>query len=408
MRQINDQIHQHLFELSQLKELSQLTFETYLARGSMGLPPRQAESVEYAYNTAKLYAQSLNGWLLLMGGYGCGKTHLAAAIANFAVSLGVPALFLTVPDLLDSLRFAFDDPQATFEERFEEIRRVNLLVLDDFGTHNATPWAQEKLFQIINYRYINNLSTVITTNLLLDQIEPRIRSRLEDEKLVNRVTILAGDFRRPATDHGHHELSSLQLLNELTFEKFDFRKNEKLSADEINNLMRAYEEAQDFAQRPSGWLMFLGDHGCGKTHLAAAIGNYRQELGDQPIFVSVPEMLDELRSTFNPESSIRMDRRFEEYKTAPILILDALGTQSSTPWAREKLYQLFDYRYFSRLPTVITTQVQIEDLDSHLRSRLLDTRLCTLFAITAPDYRGGGQRKPRPKTSRRTTPSRGK
>jgi DNA replication protein DnaC len=44
-------------------------------------------------------------------------------------------------------------------------------VLDDFGTQNATGWAQEKLFQIVNYRYINKLSTVITTNLALDEIE---------------------------------------------------------------------------------------------------------------------------------------------------------------------------------------------------------------------------------------------
>ena len=56
----------------------------------------------------------------------------------------------------------------------------SLLVLDDFGTQNATGWAQEKLFQIVNYRYINKLSTVVTTNLALDEIEARIRSRLAD------------------------------------------------------------------------------------------------------------------------------------------------------------------------------------------------------------------------------------
>jgi DNA replication protein DnaC len=101
-------------------------------------------------------------------------------------------------------------------------------------------------------------------------------------------------------------------------------------------------------------------------------------------------MLDELRATFSAESNVRLDQRFEEYKTAPLLILDDLGTQSSTPWAREKLYQLFNYRYFAKLPTVITTFDQIEEIDARLLSRMLDTRLCTLFAILAPDYRGGG------------------
>ncbi len=124
-----------------------------------------------AFNQARHYAQSLNGWLLLQGGYGCGKTHLAAAIANYAVGMGVPTLFLTVPDLLDTLRFAYNAEDTTFEERFDEIRNAKLLVLDDFGTQNATGWAQEKLFQIVNYRYINKLPTVVTTNLLLDEIE---------------------------------------------------------------------------------------------------------------------------------------------------------------------------------------------------------------------------------------------
>ena len=88
---------------------------------------------------------------------------------------------------LDSLRFAYADPETTFEQRFEEIRNADLLILDDFGTQNATAWAQEKLFQIINYRYINKLPTVITTNLMLDEIEGRIRSRLQDDEFVNHM-----------------------------------------------------------------------------------------------------------------------------------------------------------------------------------------------------------------------------
>jgi DNA replication protein DnaC len=136
-------VRERLFSLSHLDELKNLTFETFQPRGQVGLGERQAHSLEIAYNTAHQYAASLKGWLLLQGGFGCGKTHLAAAIANFAVSMGVPTLFLTVPDLLDLLRFSFDSADVTFEERFEQIRSAALLVLDDFGTQSATPWAQE-------------------------------------------------------------------------------------------------------------------------------------------------------------------------------------------------------------------------------------------------------------------------
>ncbi len=165
--------------------------------GPGGAGGDQVNSLKYAFSQAQHFAQDLKGWLLLMGGYGCGKTHLAAAIANFAVNLGVPTLFLTVPDLLDWLRFSYDSSEATFEQRFDEIRNIALLVLDDLGTQNATPWAQEKLFQIINHRYASQLPTVITTNLDLDEIDGRIRSRLEDPELVTLVNINAPDFRSP-------------------------------------------------------------------------------------------------------------------------------------------------------------------------------------------------------------------
>ncbi len=140
--------------------------------------PCKPNSLERAFNQAQQYSRKLDGWLLLQGGYGCGKTHLAAAIGNFAVGLGVPTLFVTVPDLLDLMRQSYGDKEMGFEERFDEIRRAPLLILDDFGTQNATPWAQEKLFQILNYRYINHLALVVTTNLSLREIEGRIRSRL--------------------------------------------------------------------------------------------------------------------------------------------------------------------------------------------------------------------------------------
>jgi DNA replication protein DnaC len=178
-----------LYSMSQLNQLRELTFENFETRGHIGLGGMQADSLEFAFSKAQQFSQKLQGWLLLQGKYGTGKTHLAAAIANFVLEVGIQPMFITVPDLLDTLRFAYQDPEATFEERFEEIRQAPLLIMDDFGTQNATAWAQEKLFQIINYRYVNKLPTVITTNLSMNEIEGRIRSRLEDPELVSRATM---------------------------------------------------------------------------------------------------------------------------------------------------------------------------------------------------------------------------
>lgn len=398
-RQINQQVRQRLFTLSNLEELSHLTFENFNPRGRSGLWPQQATSLEQAYNRARAYAEKLHGWFLIRGKTGSGKTHLAAAIANFAVSMGVPTLFITVPDLLDMLRSAYSDPESSFEERFEEISRASLLVMDDFGTQNATPWAQEKLFQILNYRYINKLPLVVTTNLFLSEMESRIRSRLEDPELVDIINISAPDYRNPKGDYGYHELSTLGLMHQMTFASFDLRKNEGLETEDQKSLERAFQAAREFAENPHGWIVFTGPYGCGKTHLAAAIANYRTEVDAPPMFVIVPDLLDHLRATFSPGSSVFLDRRFEEVRSAPILILDDLGTQSMTAWVREKLYQLFNHRYLAELPTVITTADFKEDMDPRLRSRMEDRRICDLYAITAPSYRGSAH-KPARRSSR--------
>ena len=360
-------------------------------------------------------------WLLLEGGYGCGKTHLAAAIANETVSRGIPTLFITVPDLLDSLRFAYNNPETTFETRFEDVRNVALLVLDDFGTQNATPWAQEKLFQIINYRYTNKLPTVITTNLILDEIESRIRSRLQDNLFVKHIQITAWDYRRP-TEASNPGISMLTwpAIRKMTFLNFETREDEigreektvvtvekqdkfgnpfkdkeiireKVTAEHIAELRKTVNAAVKFAEKPEGWLVLLGQSFCGKTHLAAAIGNHRIALGGQAIMTEVTSLFDYLKIPFRQNFDVSFDRRLYEITTAPLLILDDLkGSGNSSVWTEDKLYQILNHRYNAELPTVITS---ILDPDSFAKNypslwnRMLDTIQCEIRWIQVPPYR---------------------
>jgi DNA replication protein DnaC len=395
--EVSQAAQDRLYRLSNLDAFQNMTFDTFKTQGRMGLGDQQVRSLENAYNQSRHYAQTLNGWLMLMGEYGCGKTHLAAAIANAVVDLGIPTLFLTVPDLLDWLRFSYDSPDTSYESRFEEIKNIKLLVLDDLGTQNATPWAQEKLFQIINYRYIHKLPTVVTTNLELKDMDGRIASRLQDPEVVLALKIHAPDFRTPVRDDSPDQISALALLYDRTFGNFSLRDHEKLPPEDLRTLSKAFRAAQEFAEEPHGWLVLMGGYACGKTHLAAAIGNYRRAAGEEPIFVVVPDLLDHLRSTFSPSSNVPYDRRFNEVRYAPLLILDDLGTQSATPWAREKLYQLFNFRYNAKLPTVITTSSKLEEIDPRIRSRMLDSNLCTVHIVAVPPFRSGAPaaRKPR-------------
>jgi DNA replication protein DnaC len=188
-----------------------------------------------------------------------------------------------------------------------------------------------------------------------------------------------------------------KLLQNMTFENFDW-KRVNLPPEQRDNLKDAYRLALDFAKSPEGWLVFQGVNGCGKTHLAAAIANYRLKEGQPVKFVVVPDLLDHLRSTFSPESPVTYDQLFEEVKNAPLLILDDLGKQSTTPWAEEKLYQIINHRYNCRLPTVVTTNCTTDDLDSPISSRFVDPKISVFFNITAPDYWSG---RPAPKKTAR-------
>ena len=423
-KDVADAARSRLFAMSNLNRLSHLTFENFSPAGNdraKFMSAQERENLRVAFEKSEDFARKHEGWLLLEGGYGCGKTHLAAAIANFSVNNGMPTLFITVPDLLDSLRFSYDDPEITFEQRFDDIRNSGLLILDDFGTQNATPWAQEKLFQIINYRYINKLPTVITTNLMLDEIEARIRSRLQDESFVNHLKISAPDYRRPEeTSNPGISMLALPEMKVMTFKTFQPRddevgteavttttieKNDRfgnkvkdkeisritISKDDVKTLHEAHNAAVEFAEKPEGWLVLLGQSFSGKTHLAAAVGNYRIGLGGQALLVEVTALLDYLRQTFGRNSDVSFDRRFHEIRTTPLLILDDLKESGAgSVWAEDKLYSVLNYRYNAHLPTVITSTLRPEAFAlsyPNLWNKLLDPTKCQVVAINMPPYR---------------------
>jgi DNA replication protein DnaC len=366
-------------------------FENIVQSGING-DSAQQELFKKACEAAKLYAINPKGWFVLIGPSGSGKTYLAAAIANERIRQGYQVFFQTVPEFLDHLRSAFaPSSEMPYDELFERVRNAPLLVLDDLGVQASTPWAKEKLDQLLNYRYIHELPTIITTSSRINELDDRIYTRLSNTRL-SQVYVIQ---ERSSALQQYSWSRGFELQKEMTFRSFD-SKRLNLPLEQRQNLGAVYQFALQYAESPDGWLVFQGVHGCGKTHLAAAIVNYRYEAKHPAIFVVVPEFLDHLRMTFNPESKVSYDQLFEAVKTAPLLVLDDFGEQSSTPWAQEKLYQVLNYRYNARLATVITTFISLEEMekrgDNRITSRLADVKISTVFNITAPDYRSN--RKP--------------
>jgi len=392
--------HSRLEGFSNLGSLLRLTFEKLSPQGRSGIPANQM-LFQRAYDAARAYAADPEGWLVFTGPSGCGKTHLAAAIANERIRLGQPVFFTTVADLLDHMRAAFSpDSEIPYDEFSAQVRATPLLILDDLGAQSSTPFAKEKLDQLLNFRFNRGLPTVIVVSNSLEQLDERLRTRLTDPQL-SRVYRL--EEKRLEQLEGSGGLNP-ELLRNMTFDKFD-PKRANLPLEQQQNLEHAYRTALDFAKAPEGWLVFVGVTGCGKTLLAAAIANYRLQAGQPALFIVVPDFLDHLRSTFDPESRVSYDQLFESVKNAPLLILDDFGEQSTTPWAKEKLYQVINYRYNGRLSTGVTTRLSMNELDEPISSRLGHTNISMVWNITAPDYRtdatAGRKKAERPAARRR-------
>ncbi|MFC2016327.1 ATP-binding protein [Chloroflexota bacterium] len=383
-QELDEERQAHLQRYSHLGSLTRLTFDNLLPQGRNETPISQ-EQFSRAYQAAKMFAAEPKGWLVLAGPSGCGKTHLAAAIANHCIASNHPVFYITTPDLLDHLRSTFSpNSEVPYDEFFEQVRNTPLLILDDLGAQSSTPWAKEKLDQLLNHRFSNQLPTVIVSILPIEELEDRIRTRLNAPNLC-QIYVIGEESPASFT---YSWAPEFKQEGDMTFDNFDW-KRVNLPLEQRENLKAAFHLARDFAESPDGWVVFQGDNGCGKTHLAAAIVNYRYQIKEPALFIVVPDFLDHLRSTFSPESKLSYDQFFESVKSTPLLVLDDFGAQTSTPWAQEKLYQVINHRYNARLATVITTNCSTDEMDSPISSRFVDPKISVFFHITAPDYWAG-------------------
>ena len=373
-----------LLRYSNLGPLSRLSFDNLSPRGRSPNPQHQ-ERFAAAVQAALAFADAPAGWLVLVGPSGCGKTHMAAAIAGRCVEKGQAALFMVVPDLLDHLRAAYQpDAESGYDELFEMVRNAPVLILDDLGVQSTTPWVEEKLFQLINHRYSAQLPTVITTNLDLAAFESRVQTRLSDPAL-SQVHHLEG-----GASAGASQLDSLDLplLRGMTFKSFDA---EARGRRRRGHAPRAglVPHGDDVRRGPA---RLARDRRADGPRQDAPRGRDRQLLratsGKQVMFVVVPDLLDRLRSAYNPQNPASFDTMFDQVRNAPLLILDDLGAQSGTPWADEKLFQLINHRYNACLPTVITTNLTVRDLDARLASRLTDPQISTILLMGPFDFWG--------------------
>lgn len=150
--------------------------------------------------------------LLLMGGCGVGKTHLAVAALLEIIHSGKPGrlVFSNFQDLIQEIQASFDaDTATTKAEIMRPILEADLLVLDELGSQKPTQFVQDILYYVINTRYNEERATIFTTNYydrsgdakeetLEQRIGTRLRSRLAE--MAERLEFTG------ATDHRRNTL----------------------------------------------------------------------------------------------------------------------------------------------------------------------------------------------------------
>lgn len=157
---------------------------------------------------------------------------------------------------------------------------------------------------------------------------------------------------------------------------------------------QALDAAQKMAEHPEGWLILKGKRGSGKTHLLKAI----TEAWGFPMRFwpwQTSRLLDFWRSGYEDGT---FQETFEAHCTASRFPLDDLGAERPTRWAVERLTMFLDYRYGYKLPTVITTNLNEEEMAKQLGEggeRIVDrvfdrgSGLCNIVTLTCPSYRTG-------------------
>jgi DNA replication protein DnaC len=121
--------------------------------------------------------------LWFMGPVGTGKTTLAIIVMKAAMDAGRTVARYSLPTLLSKIRTTFDS--GSHVQLLDELKAVDLLIIDDIGAEQTTPWVLEELYAIVNSRYEDRKSMVITTNILdpealCEQITERTVSRLAE------------------------------------------------------------------------------------------------------------------------------------------------------------------------------------------------------------------------------------
>ena len=158
------------------------------------------ELIKWVTNFIKEYKKgNTTKGLYLSGNFGSGKSYIVSACLNELVKDGYTAAMIYYPEFLRILKSSFD---TDFEEQYDFARKSDLLLLDDIGAENITPWSRDEILgPILQYRMENNLATFFTSNLSLEELEIHLSEgknsidKLKAKRIIERIKYLTNELK---------------------------------------------------------------------------------------------------------------------------------------------------------------------------------------------------------------------
>ena len=159
------------------------------------------EAIKYIGTFIKEYQKGNNPkGLYLHGNFGCGKTYLVSAMLNELAKKNIKSTIIFWPEYLRMLKATFNESD-TFKNSFERVKTTPILLIDDIGAENVTPWARDEILcSILQYRMEEHLPTFFTSNLTLDELSGHLASskdgasEVKARRIIERVKQLTTDL----------------------------------------------------------------------------------------------------------------------------------------------------------------------------------------------------------------------
>lgn len=176
--------------------------------------------------------------------------------------------------------------------------------------------------------------------------------RIAEEKL--KASGVSEEFRKKTFDNFNYE-RSIEVMEAFMKAKSYSKNFEKIRVTRENSVM------------------FIGQVGSGKTHLAIAISNVLLEKGIGVIYMPYRDSITNLKQSITDSENFQ--REISKYKNAQVLLIDDLFKGAITKSDINIMYEIVNYRYFKSLPIITTSEKTIDDLieiDEAVGSRLYE------------------------------------